>query len=79
MKPIYINNYIKEDLFDVLRSEVEWINKDAPRDECFMSPVPLEYTYGKGVTRTYRSLEMLAPPATTKAPVPVPDCLVLPT
>lgn len=58
MKPIYINSYIKDDLFDVLRSDVGWINKDAPRDECFMSPVPLEYTYGTGVTRTYKSLEM---------------------
>lgn len=47
----------KIELFDTLLSEVPWINKDAPRDECFMSSFPLEYTYGKGFTRSYKSIE----------------------
>jgi len=61
MKPIFDNTfferYAKEKMFDILLNEVAWTNKEAPRDECFMSLVPLEYTYGKGFTRTYSSLE----------------------
>ena len=44
-------------MFNTLLTEVAWLNKEAPRDECFMSKDPLEYTYGKGFTRTYNSLE----------------------
>ncbi len=47
----------RTELFEKLLSEVPWINKDAPRDECFMSSFPLEYTYGKGFTRSYKSIE----------------------
>lgn len=47
---------MSEKLFDTLRSEVTWANREAPRDECFMADESLEYTYGKGVTRTYNSL-----------------------
>jgi alkylated DNA repair dioxygenase AlkB len=57
MRPIYEAKYAG-DIFDKLLSEVAWANKEAPRDECFMSPVPLEYTYGKGFTRTYKSMDM---------------------
>ena len=56
MKPVYIKGY-SEDLFDALLSEVAWSNREAPRDECFMAGAELEYTYGKGFTRTYASLE----------------------
>jgi len=57
MKPIYVDDYVKEKIFEKLRNEVSWLNREAPRDECFMSYIPLEYTYGKGFTRTYNSLE----------------------
>ena len=59
MKPEYISKYIKTELFDKLMSDVPWLNKEAPRDECFMSLVPMEYTYGNGFTRTYKSVEMI--------------------
>ena len=59
MKPNYKEKYIKTPMFDTLMIKVPWANKDAPRDECFMSLVPLEYTYGKGFTRTYKSIEMI--------------------
>lgn len=49
---------MKESWFDTLLNEVPWVNKEAPRDECFMSLVPLEYTYGNGFTRTYKSIKM---------------------
>lgn len=58
MKPVFIKDYIKDDLYNKLLNEVSWTNKEAPRDECFMSLIELEYTYGKGFTRTYKSLEM---------------------
>ena len=65
MKPLYISDYIEKPnslfgihiSFDSLRNEVAWVNRDAPRDECFMASDSLEYTYGKGVTRTYNSVE----------------------
>lgn len=58
MKPLYVDSYIKRPMFDRLLDEVPWVNKEAPRDECFMSLIPLEYTYGKGFTRTYKSIDM---------------------
>lgn len=58
MKPVFVKDYIKNNLYNNLLNDVAWVNKEAPRDECFMSLVPLEYTYGKGFTRTYKSLEM---------------------
>ncbi len=58
MKAIYIGEYVKEKMFDRLLNEVAWANKEAPRDECFMALESLEYTYGKGFTRTYTSLDM---------------------
>jgi len=57
MKPSYTSKYTS-DIFERLLTEVAWANKEAPRDECFMSPIPLQYTYGKGFTRTYKSMEM---------------------
>jgi alkylated DNA repair dioxygenase AlkB len=58
MKPTYINKYIDKDLFAALLNRTPWINNDAPRDECFMALESLEYTYGKGFERTYKSLDM---------------------
>ena len=55
---IYIENYSKLSLFDKLREEVSWVNRDAPRDECFMAMFNAEYTYGNGFTRTYNSVVM---------------------
>ena len=59
MKPIYINNYVQTSfsVFDKLREEVSWVNREAPRDECFMSKDSVEYTYGKGFERTYNSVD----------------------
>lgn len=58
MKPEYYKKIIDKSLFDTILNEVPWVNKDAPRDECFMSLKDLEYTYGKGFTRTYKSTLM---------------------
>ena len=59
---LYVSEYVKQPtdtkVYDVLLKEVSWTNKEAPRDECFMAEVLLEYTYGKGFTRTYTSLPM---------------------
>lgn len=58
MKPEYKSKYT-DNLYDILLNEVNWVNRDAPRDECFMSNVPLEYTYGSGgFSRTYNSVDM---------------------
>lgn len=57
MKPICVDEFVKDKIYDTLLNEVAWTNKEAPRDECFMSKDALEYTYGKGFTRTYSSLE----------------------
>jgi len=46
-------------LFDRLLSEVAWVNRDAPRDECFMALESLEYSYGNQMhLRTYNSVDM---------------------
>jgi alkylated DNA repair dioxygenase AlkB len=58
MKPIYIEKFISKSLYDKLKTEAPWINADAPRDECFMSLIPLEYIYGHGFIRTYKSVDM---------------------
>lgn len=59
MKPIYKEGYITEDLYEKLVSEVSWINRDAPRDECFMALENLEYAYGSGgFMRNYKSVPM---------------------
>lgn len=59
MIPVYESVYIdKHEVFELLRNEVLWVNRDAPRDECFMATETLEYTYGKGFTRTYNSVPL---------------------
>lgn len=65
MKPIYIKNYVYNiepeaklfDIYEILRTQVAWVNRDAPRDECFMALEDATYTYGKsGFARTYNSV-----------------------
>ena len=57
MKPQYIKEYTVG-IFSILLNELEWTTTGAPREEYFMSDVPLEYTYGRGRgERTYNSSE----------------------
>lgn len=58
MRPIYIESYIDEDLFNTLLNDIPWVNRDAPRDECFMTLTEMEYTYGSKNPRTYNSVPM---------------------
>ena len=58
MKAIYEKSYITESLYDKLIGEVPWVNRNAPRDECFMALEDLEYTYGEKIARTYTSVPM---------------------
>jgi alkylated DNA repair dioxygenase AlkB len=58
MKPEIKEGYIKEDLHDSFLNEVAWVNREAPRDECFMAFSELEYTYGSKFPRTYKSVPM---------------------
>ena len=58
MKPEYLDCFDNPELFERLRNEIPWTNRDAPRDECFMAFESLEYSYGKGFTRTYTSVDM---------------------
>ena len=45
-------------MYRYLSTNVVWVNRDAPRDECFMSKDSASYTYGKGYTRTYLSVPL---------------------
>lgn len=65
MKPDFISAYTSDDLFEVLRTEVAWVNRESPRDECFMSApgAPTTYSYGNNnekrtALHTYHSVEM---------------------
>lgn len=59
MKPGYTRYIANGDLYyDTLLIEVPWVNRDAPRDECFMALETLDYTYGEGFERTYTSVPM---------------------
>jgi len=46
--PTFEPGFVTEDLFPILRDEVAWVNRSAPRDECFMatSSAPQTYSYG---------------------------------
>jgi alkylated DNA repair dioxygenase AlkB len=59
----YDQHYVQSSysIYEQLRNEVNWENREAPRAECFMAdrPEPLSYTYGVGAgQRTYTSIEM---------------------
>lgn len=59
MKPEYCDFFDGSGIFEKLMDEVPWTNRDAPRDECFMAFEELEYTYGKGFTRSYNSVDVI--------------------
>lgn len=61
----FIPEYVTEDLFEPLRNEVAWVNRESPRDECFMSApgAPRVYSYGNDNTNrrdihTYNAVDM---------------------
>jgi len=56
MKPIYDNKFMTEELYSRLMLEIPWVNRDAPRDECFMADELMDYTYGEKIARTYTSV-----------------------
>jgi alkylated DNA repair dioxygenase AlkB len=61
MKPTYVKDFHNVGIlsYNTLMEDVPWVNRDAPREECFMASNDLEYTYGKGENaRTYRSVPM---------------------
>lgn len=65
MTPEFVPSYTSEDLFDILRSEVAWVNRESPRDECFMAApgAPAVYSYGndnakRTALHTYHAVPM---------------------
>lgn len=65
MKVELIPGYVPEDLYERLREEVPWENRESPRDECFMAldGAPQTYSYGNDNQRrdalhTYRAVPM---------------------
>lgn len=57
MKPLYIPSYAPEIVtIEYMLNEIPWGTFTDARQECFMAPEPLEYTYGSGRgVRTYKS------------------------
>jgi len=53
VRPQFIPKYVETDLYDILRAEVPWVNRDSPRDECFMAApeAPRTYSYGNNNER----------------------------
>lgn len=53
MRPEFRSKYVETDLFATLRAEVPWVNRDSPRDECFMAApsAPRAYSYGNNNDR----------------------------
>lgn len=65
MRPEFRPKYVETDLFPTLRDEVAWVNRNAPRDECFMAApnAPRAYSYGNNNDRrealhTYHAVDM---------------------
>lgn len=65
MRPEFRSKYVETDLFATLRDEVAWVNRKAPRDECFMAApsAPRAYSYGNNNDRrealhTYHAVDM---------------------
>lgn len=65
MTPSLTKSFITTDLFSILRDEVAWVNRSAPRDECFMASegAPTVYSYGnnndiRDALHTYNAVEM---------------------
>lgn len=58
---IFTPDYFEHDgVYEHLLEKTPWVNRDAPRDECFMAlDTSLTYSYGKGTNRrTYTSSPM---------------------
>jgi alkylated DNA repair dioxygenase AlkB len=57
MKPLYIPSYAPDIVtIEYMLNEIPWGTFTDARQECFMAPEPLEYTYGSGRgVRTYKS------------------------
>lgn len=60
-----IPEYVREDIYEALRAEVPWVNRESPRDECFMAlpDAPQTYSYGNDNDRrealhTYQAVPM---------------------
>lgn len=65
MRPEFRPKYVETDLFPILRDGVAWVNRNAPRDECFMAApnAPRAYSYGNNNDRrealhTYHAVDM---------------------
>ena len=65
MTPTFEPEFVTLNLFPVLRDEVAWVNRSAPRDECFMASAnaPQSYSYGNNnetreALHTYHAVEM---------------------
>ena len=65
MRPEFRPKYVETDLFPILCDEVAWVNRNAPRDECFMAApnAPRAYSYGYNNDRrealhTYHAVDM---------------------
>lgn len=65
MRPEFKPGYVDADLYETLRDEVAWVNRNAPRDECFMAApaAPRSYSYGNNNERrealhTYHAVDM---------------------
>jgi len=63
--PTFEPEFVTLNLFPVLRDEVAWVNRSAPRDECFMASenAPQSYSYGNNnetreALHTYHAVEM---------------------
>lgn len=56
---IFREGFYSEDLFETLRADAPWVNRNAPRDECFMALFESVYSYGKRENaRSYNSVPM---------------------
>lgn len=65
MRAALIPDYITENHYETLRTGVPWVNRESPRDECFMAlaDAPQTYSYGndndnRRDLHTYRAVPM---------------------
>lgn len=58
MKPIYVENFVNEDLIKELVNNVAWVNEETRRKESFMADEKLEYRYSERENdAVYKSIE----------------------
>lgn len=53
-RPLFVSNFTDDDLFEVLRDEAPWVNRESPRDECFMATAEAPQTYSYGNSNDHR-------------------------